>query len=179
MRGILVALGVLIAAAVAREAAACSCSGLSSCEIYGRADAVFVGDVVAIDKTAGPRRTTVQMRVVRTGKGAVEASRIVTVGAPSEDSSCGMGLEVGQRWMVFAKVTAGSLVMNPCAGSHRLGLDERLPDLPPRGGTIHGRLLGPWSSSENERRGLRTRQSGSIRRRDALRRERRPVACSH
>jgi hypothetical protein len=114
---------------------------------------VFVGDVVEIRMVAGA--TSLQMRVVRAGKGAVEASQLVAVEAPDDDSSCSMGFAVGQRWMLFAHVVRGKLRTSPCVGSHRLGLDERLPDLPPRGGTVHGHLGLPGAGGDDDgRRGI-------------------------
>jgi hypothetical protein len=155
MRRALVVLGVVAAAGFAREAAACSCSGPSSCGIYGRADVVLVGDIVEIRPESGAlMATAVKVRVVRAGKGGVEAGQLVAVGTPSESSSCAMGLAVGQRWMLFAGVVEGKLVMSPCTGSHRLGLDERIPDLPPRGGTVHGRLVFPGGGGVDGRRGF-------------------------
>lgn len=96
MRRALVIPGVVAAAGVAREAGACSCAPLSPCGLYRNADAVFVGDVVEIGKVSGAIWTTaLQMRVVRAGKGAVEAGQLVAVEAP-DDGSSKFGIDGGR-----------------------------------------------------------------------------------
>ena len=128
---------------LADETAACSCAPTSPCSAYRTAGAVFVGDVVEVrNQGKDGWSSTVQMRVVRPGKGAIEAGQLVSVEVPGEDSSCGLGFGAGQRWMIFASVGPAGPRTGPCQGSYRLAPGERLPELPARGGTVNGRLLG-------------------------------------
>jgi hypothetical protein len=78
----------------------------------------------------------------------------VTIEMPNERTSCAMGIAFGQRWMVFARGGAGARRSSGCLGTHRLSLDQRLPDLPARGGTVHGYLALPRESGDVSRRGL-------------------------
>jgi hypothetical protein len=139
---------------LADEASACSCMYLSPCALYGRSDAVFVGDVVEVGEEAtNDWGRIVQVRVVRAGKG-VDAGQLVRLDVPSEGSSCAMGFEVGQRWMVFAHAGQGRMGTSGCSGTHRLSLDARLPDLPARGGTVHGSLRTLGAGGDPELQGL-------------------------
>lgn len=117
-------------AAIPRPAAACSCVPQTPAQIYERADAAFVGDVLAV--TEAERRKTVRVKVVRAYKGAMKADETVVVTLPGGSSaSCSLDWTAGARVVVFASVTDGRLRTNLCQGSYQLEAGAPLPKLPP------------------------------------------------
>ena len=121
---------VVAVAAVTRPAEACSCVAQTPAEIYERADAAFVGDVVEVAEAA--RRKTVTVRVVRAYKGGVKDGETVTVTMPGGSSaSCSLDLAAKARVVIFASATEGRLSTNLCQGSYQLEAGKPLPMLPP------------------------------------------------
>ena len=119
-----------------RDAAACSCYPGTSCELWGRSSAVFVGDVVDVQRV--DRGAVARLRVVRAFKGATEAS-IVSVDPGS--ATCELRLSAGQRWVVYADTGPSGLRSSLCSGSRQLEPSAELPDLRPEAGVVDGRLL--------------------------------------
>src|SRR5262245_49738419 len=104
MRRFSIALVVaLVVAALAGDAWACSCGGSESpCNAYRRSDVVFVGDVVAVNaESTDEYWSSVQIRVVRPGKGGLESGQVITLQVPSQRSSCSLDFAAGQRWFIF------------------------------------------------------------------------------
>jgi hypothetical protein len=134
-------MSLLSVLSLADETAACSCAPISPCGAYRTADAVFVGDVVEVrNQGKDGWSSTVKMRVVRLGKGAIEGGELVSVEVPGQDSTCGLDFGVGQRWIIFATRGPAGHSTDPCQGSYQLSPGERLPELPGRGGTVNGWL---------------------------------------
>jgi hypothetical protein len=132
MRRVLLSMLFLSAAVfvVPRWAEACSCLEQTPAQIYERADAAFVGDVVEITEAA--RRKTVRLKVVRAYKGAVKANETVTVTLPGGSSaSCSLDFAVNARVVIFASTADGRLSTNLCQGSYGLEPGKPLPQLPP------------------------------------------------
>jgi hypothetical protein len=139
MRWTVLFVSLILVAGFADETAACVCSSTSPCAAYGRADAVFIGDVVDVRDTGKDGLAAVQLRVVQSGKGAPSAGQLVTVEAP-EGTSCSLGFGDGQRWMIFASSGSDGRRTDPCQGSFQLSPAARMPELPARGGTVNGWL---------------------------------------
>jgi len=117
-----------------RAAAACSCAGTTSpCEPY-RAARVFIGEVQSVERVGDDFRH--RMRIVRTLKGPP---------APTEDvwsdarSSCGLKLEEGERYVIYAGAT-GRVSVFACMPIVHIPRGEPEPELPPVPGTIYGRV---------------------------------------
>jgi hypothetical protein len=121
---------VIAAVVLPRPAEACSCVAQTPAEIYERADAVFVGDVIEVAAT--PRRKTVTLRIVRAYKGAVTDGETVKVTLPGGTSaSCSLDFAPRARAVIFARATDGRLSTNLCQGSYQLEPGKPLPALPP------------------------------------------------
>jgi hypothetical protein len=121
---------VAAVAALPSPAEACSCLAQTPAQIYERADAAFVGEVIAIAET--PRRKTVTLRIVHAYKGAVTAGETVTVTLPGGSSaSCSLDFTAKARAVIFARATDGRLSTNLCQGSYQLEPRKPLPTLPP------------------------------------------------
>jgi hypothetical protein len=117
--------GLLVAAP--RTADACSCMASSPCEQAAAADAVFVGEVLAVAEPGGARKQ-VTMRVLRSDKGTATADQVVTVRMPRGSSaSCSLEAAVGARLVIVATVRDGALSTNLCAGSHGIAPGDPLP----------------------------------------------------
>jgi hypothetical protein len=121
---------VAAVAALPSPAEACSCLAQTPAQIYERADAAFVGDVVEVAVT--PRRKTVTLRVIRAHKGAVNEGDTVKVTLPGGSSaSCSLDFTPKARAVIFARATDGRLSTNLCQGSYQLEAGTPLPTLPP------------------------------------------------
>ena len=134
-RLLVAALALALPAFLAREARACDCmfGGLSPCQEYWRADAVFVGAVVGESRLAvdeGSYKHT--LRLVRL---AVEQPLRGVEGAEAEvatglgDSDCGYPFRQGARYVVYARRDAkdGRLRTSICARTRQLAeADEDL-----------------------------------------------------
>ena len=102
---------------------ACSCAGTPSpCVAAGRAQAVFVGQVVDIAKLDpgapsnapdGPYYRRVSFKVTESLRGNVEATTVVFTGSGGGD--CGYGFSTGKSYLIYAhKATTGQLTTNAC-----------------------------------------------------------------
>jgi hypothetical protein len=135
-RLVLSLLTLLLWAAVARQADACSCVARSPCQTFASADAIFVGDVVGVD--AGPRGRVGRLRVTHVFKGAVTVG--ATVPVQPGFASCGVDFAPGQRWVMFAGKEVAGFSTNQCSGSSLLAAGAPIPKLPPPAGEVSGSL---------------------------------------
>lgn len=114
---VIVAIGVLVVPTT--RALACSCVGGGPAETAQRADAVFVGHVVAeraegadLDPWGG---TVYTFAVDGVAKGNVGAR--IEVVAGGEEDMCGLAFSRGARWLVFASREGDQLHSGLCSGS--------------------------------------------------------------
>lgn len=123
-------LGVVISP---REAYACSCASTGTSSPTQRADAIFTGQVLSKEAVRRPKpgRTEFRFAVSRVYKGSVFAEQVVA--SPQGSDGCGVNLEVGSSWVIFAEERVeGSgdaavfrLVTQLCSGN-RSGTDVPL-----------------------------------------------------
>ena len=135
----------LIGAAMAvlaapRDGRACSCVLSSACRQFANAGAVLAGE--AIEVVDGARAKTVRLRVLRAYKGVAKAGDVVRVSMPPGPSgSCSLDISRGDRYVIYAEVSAAGPKTSLCHGSHALRPGDPLPDLPPPGGQVTGHLV--------------------------------------
>lgn len=132
-------------------AAACDCAPTTPAGALRQADAVFRGQVTAIDAVGrgADARIDVRFRVDTVWKGVVHADQVVAV--PQDQGMCGLEPEVGSTWVVFATASVegrgdgavARLVTDACSG-HRGA--TRPPAAPGP-----GRAPLPGSSDREER----------------------------
>ena len=125
---VLLVLGLAVAVADAAPAAACSCAPRSPAEQLAESEEVYVGELAStapvIDRTDDllPYRLALRFDVDEVFVGDV--GRTAEVWAyPGTGSLCGLGAEVGQRWLVFASrddPQDDHLVTGFCSASQRL-----------------------------------------------------------
>lgn len=86
-----------------REAYACSCSLGGRQTPSQRADAVFTGRVLSKEQVRRPRpgRTDFRFEVTRVYKGTVYREQVVA--SPQSVDGCGVDLEIGSSWLIFAQ----------------------------------------------------------------------------
>lgn len=120
-----------------RDAAACSCSPGLPCGRWVGSTAVFVGDVVDVQRADGVE--TARIRVARAYKGITPDTSIVTLIARS--TSCSLAWRAGERWVVYADSGPHGLRSSLCSGSRKLAADAPLPDLRPEPGVVDGWLV--------------------------------------
>jgi hypothetical protein len=104
----------------APPACACDCPKLSEADAFARADTVFSGTVVDRREPGGfPRSSadpvTVVLEVSAVYKG--EASRRQGVTTPASGASCGIEVEQGRTYLVFADGPGDRLVASLCGGT--------------------------------------------------------------
>ncbi len=138
--------------AAARDADACSCIQQSPCQVYGGADAVFVGEIAAVE--SGPREKVARIRLTHVYKGAAKTGETVAVRmGPGSSASCSLDVAVGQRWVMFAGTANGGFSTGFCHGSYRLRDTDALPTLPLTAGEVTGRLIR-WTRGDKPPDGL-------------------------
>jgi hypothetical protein len=103
-------------------ACACSCVGATEAESYERADAVFAATLVKRDEPGGMFSSDdpveLGFTVDAVYKGDVSAvQRVVT---ERSTASCGLEVEVGKRYLVHADSTDGELTASLCGGTRTL-----------------------------------------------------------
>ncbi|NUO79714.1 T9SS type A sorting domain-containing protein [candidate division KSB1 bacterium] len=97
-----------------REAAACSCLPFPPpAEAVAKADAVFLGKVLAFDEIAGQSRRLAHLEVIKIWKGRPnEADRVTTA---LNEAACGFDFVVGKTYLVYAnKDENGGLYTHLC-----------------------------------------------------------------
>jgi hypothetical protein len=119
-RSVFICIGVVVFCfTFAHHAIACSClASPGPCAEFARADTVFVGRVVSFNQTAS--RTieagrTAQFAVERSFKGLSVTQKTVEVKTGSGGGDCGFDFKPGQRYLVFAHRSSGSLVTSICS----------------------------------------------------------------
>ena len=105
-------LSVLGALAVPRTARACSCTRRSVAEAVKDAVAVFEGTALATYE--GWSRTQV-LRVERVYKGRDRLGQLAGVDVLGKGNSCGMTLQHGTRYLVYARGRGHSLTVSRCS----------------------------------------------------------------
>ena len=112
------ALGLTIAViGVGAPAAHASCVPSSEGEYRKRADAIFVGRVLAIRESDGRAK----FRVRRVLKGALTKGTVIRVFARPYPSSVTMNWspELGERWRVYVDRPGRRWITNDCMGTRR------------------------------------------------------------
>lgn len=96
-------LGLVTVAVLPVEAYACSCKPISKRTAAERADVVFTGRVVEATtvRKPEPSRTEIRFDVSRVYKGSVFSEQVVA--SPQTADGCGVDLEVGSSWVIFAE----------------------------------------------------------------------------
>lgn len=119
---VVLAAGALISAP--SQATACSCIQSIPLQDAARADAIFVGRLVAAEgfeprlQWSSMDPVVYRFDVERVLKGAVPAN--AEVHSVISGGSCGLeGMEVGQRYTVFARLDDGDLRSGLCDGTSR------------------------------------------------------------
>ncbi len=104
--------------AVAVPAAQASCAPSTARQKVQRADAVFVGRVLAVSANGA----SAKFRVLSVRKGAVRTRSVVRVSARPYPSSVTIDWRprAGQRWRVYADRDGRRWVTNDCMGTRRI-----------------------------------------------------------
>jgi hypothetical protein len=95
-------LGLVTVAVFPADAHACTCEPISKRTAAERADAVFTGRVLEVTTVRKPEpgRVEIRFEASRVYKGSVFSEQVVAT--PATASNCGVDLEVGSSWVVFA-----------------------------------------------------------------------------
>ncbi|MEO6390774.1 MAG: carboxypeptidase regulatory-like domain-containing protein [Pyrinomonadaceae bacterium] len=141
----------------ASEVIACQCvETLDKCYLVGRADAIFVGKVVAvkdvpagIDEVGNELISLGDRSFVLRVEERFQGVKSLTVEIPSGASNCDLRFQLGERYLIYAeRGEDGKFHTSVCAGSRSLDqADEDLAYLrnlphPGIGGTIRGMVIG-------------------------------------
>jgi len=113
-RGIAAVLSVLAAA----PACACTCLNRTAAEAFARADVVFIGTVLDDGHGSEPRSSptvTMIFDVSEVRKGT--ATRTQGVSSLGDGALCGLELQRGQRYVVFADQNGDRLTASLCGGT--------------------------------------------------------------
>jgi hypothetical protein len=103
---------------------ACSCATGSIQRYISSSEAVFSGQVTAIEKEAATRTTTATLRVSEVWKGPERST--LEVSTSSQGSACGYHFEEGKEYLVYADGKQ-VLKVNACGGTKQLSdADEDL-----------------------------------------------------
>ncbi len=104
---VVVVLGLAVAVADATPAGACSCAPQTDAEQLASAEQVYVGELVAAvpvvepTDTLFPYRAALRFEVDEVFAGEVGRTAEVWT-TPGSGSVCGLGANVGERWLVIA-----------------------------------------------------------------------------
>ncbi len=115
---LLIAATFVTAFAVTSTALACSCMFSTPAENYARADAVFSGHIRSVDLPRGSdgNGTVVYtVSVNRLWKGAVGGT--VTLTSNESGAMCGIGLQNGMDYVIFAMKNQNGFTTNICSGT--------------------------------------------------------------
>lgn len=116
---------LLLVLAPAR-ALACSCMAMDVEAAFSRADAVFEGRVVEVERGSDPSAPVrVTMEVVQHWKG-VESERVV-VETAADSAMCGVAFAPQTSWLVYASREGGALSAGLCSRTARI--EEAAEDL--------------------------------------------------
>ncbi|HEX5523574.1 MAG TPA: hypothetical protein VFX53_09005, partial [Pedococcus sp.] len=136
------ALVVLAVVAPAAPAHACSCAMLSSAQKLGNADVVVRGTITGLDDPGGRgsgHLVTYEVAVAEVYRGAAAPTTLVR--SASDGASCGIEVQEGREYLLFARRVAGDLRAGLCDGTAPASTElvaevEHLtgPGSPPRGG---------------------------------------------
>jgi hypothetical protein len=130
---------------LAGEGSACSCVGGTPCDHARTASAVFLGTVTQVESNG--YGTTMRLRVERAWKGAVGKS--IEISGPPDGGACGLGLSVGERWVIFASGEPGRWWTSMCHGGWPEAEGRKLGFVMPPPGDVVGRLLRPAEHPRN------------------------------
>ena len=112
---------------------ACSCVPDSPCSRFARANAVFLGHVVAVGREGDA--SVARLEVTRTWRGTVDST--VTV-RQMAGSSCSFDVKVGDRFLVYGSGRGATFSTSFCDGGGVLPDGAPEPALPPAGGRVTG-----------------------------------------
>jgi hypothetical protein len=116
---LLITIGATVATfALTATAYACSCMMSTPAEHYARADVVFSGtvDMVALPRSSDGNGTSVFfIKINRLWKGSVGSE--VTVTSPESSATCGINLEKGKEYVIFAMKGETNLTTTLCSGT--------------------------------------------------------------
>lgn len=105
------------------RAAACRCAPQSLEEYHRNADIVFLAEIVSVSSTdGGPGFRNARPRIVEAFKGA---DGIESVRTATSSAACGVDIESGERYWIFAQRRVGEPVawIDSCSGSRSAGAD--------------------------------------------------------
>lgn len=133
--GALIVLGtfLLVGVVTPEPACACSCAPVTEREAFAGSEAVFSGRLLERDEPIWPREDrTVDLvfEVSSVNKGdVVRHQRIRTA---SQGPACGLDLEKGRQYVVFADMKDGHLSASLCGATRRADKKLPLPSHAPR-----------------------------------------------
>lgn len=114
-RGAAFLVSLLIAAASAGAAIACSCVRYESAEEqFGKAEIAFVGTVEDETFSEASYLASTRFSVVKTLKGPAVATRTI-VHSRDDGGNCGINYQPGQTVLVFAYEHRGALTTSSCS----------------------------------------------------------------
>ncbi len=100
--------------AAASPAHACSCLSIDVPTAFGRADAVFEGRVLEVERGEGPTGSLrVTMEVVQQWKG-IESERVI-VETAADPGMCGVAFVPDTSWLVYAVREGGTMTTTLCS----------------------------------------------------------------
>jgi hypothetical protein len=140
--------GGAVLASPAGPACACSCAISTEAEAAQRADVVFLGTVVEIDKPfavsfeGSGDPVTVTFAVTDVYKGGVPAN--AQIQTERLGISCGYVFAAGARYLVYASIDeTGTWRTSLCSGNRQLAAGESVP--------LGGHAPGPWINRPSSR----------------------------
>lgn len=96
---------------------ACSCLPkvqVTKAEVENSSD-IFIGEVISIDTIKGSTQLLVKLEVRKSYKGAED--KFIEVRTAMSSAACGVSVNEGETWYVFAKESNGKININSC-GRH-------------------------------------------------------------
>ena len=156
---LLFVLGAAIVAAQPNCVFACSCRPPGTpTEELGQADAVFLATVVDVNVPSGPitgsgDSTTVTLDVATVWKGQITRTLVLTT--PGSSASCGVSFEQGKAYVVYGRLSEGSLTTNLCSRTRPIAdaaedLAALGPGQPPEANIEVPHQLPATGTSKNE-----------------------------
>ena len=103
-----------------REVSACDCIILTSDNLrklveiaYKGSEAVFLGEVVEINKSPGSNIVKVRFRIEKSWKNILQKEMLFTTG--DDDGSCGYKFEVEKKYLVYVNGKMNDLEISICS----------------------------------------------------------------